>query len=541
MAGLKRRNVYYSNSTSISCTTAVDHIQIKAASYFIWDGIIHELGHTVSDRFGFIDNELSYGSHAVDGNLLEIYKKDRAICLAWGEGWADYYSVMAQEYYNKNVKNISSIVGVANLQMDSFINQNGSILDIYSYHIDTYAGLGEGNEFAISATLYDIVTQGVLTEKNLFAWLKSYKPTYLSEFVQFLYTIVNPEQYPTIGQALCDHSISDITNISQNTNQLYSRTIPGTFYWTLAYRVDSTSYSYGDTNFTPATSNSIKFVFWDENFNIVYQTGLYSESTSGTAITLTTSQWNTITSAIDGDFFYWCVATYQSSSPTTGPYYSEFHKEPFAESATQITNSGTEYEDTLTSGGECWFTFTPTKTGLYTISSMGNIDLKSEIYSFHNFNNEPFEDDDSGHEENFMQVLYLYANQTIFIKVTGYYDTTAGYFDVLCTYVMEATSVDFEHIGYTDTQKGNWYVFIADETTTYTFYTTGDADTWGELYICPIADGTTYNRLAVDTDSGEGDNFSITYTLQARDFVFIRVLGQTFDGNGSYTFKIKQN
>ena len=359
--------------------------------------------------------------------------------------------------------------------------------------------------------------------------------------MQNLYSDTNPDRYTTIGQILNKHNISDIANISQNTSTLYSRSTPGIFYWTSAYRVDDIDYSYGDTNFTPATSNSIRFVFWDEDFNIVYQTGLYSESTAGTAISLTASQWNTITSAIDGNFFYWCVATYQSSSPTTGPYYSEFHKEPFAENATQITKLGAKHEHTLTAGGECWFTFTPTQSGNYTINSLGNLDLKSEIYYFHNFNADPFEDDDSGYNGNFMQQMFLYASSTIFIKVTGYSSSTAGVFDMLCTYTVEASTDNFEHSGYSDPLIGNWYCFIAPYTGDYTFYTIGSTDTWGELYECPIPDATTSNRLAVDMNSGEGDNFSITYTLSANDLVFIRVLDQRLNGGGYYTFKTHYN
>ncbi len=66
--------------------------------------------------------------------------------------------------------------------------------------------------------------------------------------------------------------------------------------------------------------------------------------------------------------------------------------------------------------------------------------------------------------------------------------------------------------------------------------TTGEADTFGELYEYPIPDGITSNRLAVDADSGDGDNFSITYTLNEGDRVFIRILGQTTGENELYTF-----
>ena len=66
---------------------------------------------------------------------------------------------------------------------------------------------------------------------------------------------------------------------------------------------------------------------------------------------------------------------------------------------------------------------------------------------------------------------------------------------------------------------------LSKTTGSYTFYTTGDSDTFGEIYEFPIPDGTTADRLAVDTDSGEGNNFSITYTLYEGDLVFIRILG----------------
>ena len=529
-------NVYFDSTTDGNFNVEASYIQIAYDCYLEWDTIIHELGHAVSKNLNFSATNYTGSTHSLKANLLEYYSKNNGIKIAWNEGWADYYSIAAQEYYNKNVKNISSIVGVANLSYDSFFSES-SRFRWYSDPIKTYIGFGEGNEYAISATFYDLVNANIITEKDLFTKLKTYQPGYFSEFIQDLYSFTNKNLYSTVGEILEKHNISDKANIANNTQPLYSRSTPGKFYWTLSNRADGMNCSFGDTNFTPATSTSVKFVFWDEDFNIVYQTSLYSQSTAGTAITLTASQWNTITSAIDGDFFYWCVATYQSSSPTTGPYYSEFHKEPFTESATQISTMGSEYEDTLTAGGERWFTFTSTKNGYYCIYSQGNIDVRSDVFSYHNFASESQYDDDSGNQFNFLQLIYLSAGNTIFIKVTGYNSNTVGAFSVLCSYMENATSLTSTHTGYAYSLIGNWYFFEVNTTGSYTFYTTGDSDTFGEIYEFPIPDGTTANRLAVDTDSGEGNNFSITYTLYEGDLVFIRILG---DGE-LYTFHKQLN
>lgn len=69
-----------------------------------------------------------------------------------------------------------------------------------------------------------------------------------------------------------------------------------------------------------------------------------------------------------------------------------------------------------------------------------------------------------------------------------------------------------------------WYVFIPQSTGTYIFETTGNYDTYGELYLGNYpTTRTTYND-----DDGANRNFRISYDLEGGQPVFLRVRGYSW-------------
>ncbi len=80
----------------------------------------------------------------------------------------------------------------------------------------------------------------------------------------------------------------------------------------------------------------------------------------------------------------------------------------------------------------------------------------------------------------------------------------------------------------------HWYQFTMPLTRKYTFFTVGDADTYGELYR-----GST--RVTSDNNSGSGTNFQITYNLYAGTTYYLKVRGSDFEKQGRYELIVYGN
>ena len=70
-----------------------------------------------------------------------------------------------------------------------------------------------------------------------------------------------------------------------------------------------------------------------------------------------------------------------------------------------------------------------------------------------------------------------------------------------------------------EVSDANWYIFIPETSGTYTFETTGSYNTYGELYV----DSYPATVATYDDNGGNGDNFKISYYLQAGVNAFLRV------------------
>ena len=80
----------------------------------------------------------------------------------------------------------------------------------------------------------------------------------------------------------------------------------------------------------------------------------------------------------------------------------------------------------------------------------------------------------------------------------------------------------------------DWYSFTPSETGLYDFFTTSDVDTYGQLF------DSSFNLLIADDDSGEENNFNITYNLTAGQTYYIRVRGLNYGDTGFYFIKVGQ-
>ena len=74
----------------------------------------------------------------------------------------------------------------------------------------------------------------------------------------------------------------------------------------------------------------------------------------------------------------------------------------------------------------------------------------------------------------------------------------------------------------------DWYSFTPIDTCLYSIFTTSDVDTYGQLF------DSSFNLLIADDDSGEENNFNITYNLTAGQTYYIRARGLNYGDTGFY-------
>ena len=314
---IQKSTVYYPGSGDNSfCHPLTKIISIYSEHYKSWDTVLHELGHLAQYYIGA--NGSFSQEHCLDENLAERYGKELGIQGAWNEGWSTYFSIASQNYYDKNVITVSNIPDVAN---DAYDSENAGSYDLY-YSI----GLGEANELTVASLLFHLIYKDKpdyyvgLSDQTVWNITKASGATCFSEFMEELYSQVPSSLISNIGHWLQYNHICDSPYTAYNSTQKYYYSVPGTFGWTTAQNADR----YSDNN-NYSYSNRFRFTFWDENFNIVYQLPVMASTStnSSTTVTLTSSQWSSLTNVLGSGVFYWGIATYQNNSPATGPYYSE--------------------------------------------------------------------------------------------------------------------------------------------------------------------------------------------------------------------------
>ncbi len=119
-----------------------------------WDTIDHEFGHTVAQGAGFFPLDTlpnNYLTHVLGADLRSFYEKPSNPLmqkLAFSEGFADYYSVMAQMKDNTAPKGLASKLNSADVSADDRFS---------SFPIAVHgADQGETDEIAIMRLLFDL-------------------------------------------------------------------------------------------------------------------------------------------------------------------------------------------------------------------------------------------------------------------------------------------------------------------------------------------------------------------------------------------------
>lgn len=292
------------DSKGTSCYSSSEgKIYILEGDAFDWDVLEHEYGHYVQSRFNIANSP--GGSHIISNNLADARSdKSQGIRLAWGEGWATYFAIHLQN------KMSASSLNIPNVGDTVYQDTEDNIVEYDIEFLESKYRLGEANEAAVSAVLYDI-TDGINTAGNendyiacnnteIWSITKSSHCTTLSEFIAaFNNSAFTTQVKLNLGSTLSQYSVA----AKLYTPAGLSTSTPS-FGW--SKQGGSTSYP----------NNRFRLAFFDSSYNLI----LWTNYVNSTSQELTSSQWTRIKNS--GSTAYCCVETCQTSTPQTGRYYS---------------------------------------------------------------------------------------------------------------------------------------------------------------------------------------------------------------------------
>ncbi len=366
----------------------------------------------------------------MDENLTERYGKALGIRGAWNEGWASYFSMASQEYYDYRNTDISNILNVADLKYTNITLSNGSYFESFQSDLDyeTNTGFGEGNEAAVTSALLKFVLNGVVTDQELWNIAKSSECQTFSEFMSELLSSVNKYKKLDIGEILEYHKFTDKPDVE---TLIFSRTTPGVFRWLYVNKRDA----HNESGFNLHGYSYVSRInIYDSSLQFITQTSAYSSTHGQVGYTIDAETWQRVMASTTE--FYWCVVTSQvSNEPITGPYISSFHKGYFDDTVIEINQLNQPDTRWLTQTKDRIFEFTPQETSYYTFFSSGSTNVCCKIYEENEYS-APVSDDTSHNYSytkigyNFTLTHFLYSQKTYYIVVYGNSINTTGNFSL---------------------------------------------------------------------------------------------------------------
>jgi len=198
-------NEYKADKQTSYCTRDGSSIHIYETAYLSWDILLHEFGHMIQHAYGITNNP--GGAHKVHKDaIIEQNSKDNGIRLAWGEAWPTVFAIMVTQYYN-----LSGYPHVNDLTYDAN-NGSSSPTIFWKYSLESnegWAPLGEGSEKFVSQVLYDMYDATSeagkdnmqMSHKNFWKLVTSSNAKTFSDFAAYAIKTVNYQQFAEILEA----------------------------------------------------------------------------------------------------------------------------------------------------------------------------------------------------------------------------------------------------------------------------------------------------------------------------------------------------
>jgi len=170
-ATLGALTVTFPDAGGTNFTGATKSARILQGDRFDWDVILHEYGHFVGGEFNIKDSP--GGGHGLDENLGERLTKDQGIRLAWSEGFASWFAIVAEDALKTADLHIPN---VGDTRYDD--TEDAAI----SVDLQTKVGVGEDNEMSVADVLWHTYKDGALAvpDTTIISGLKTAAATTLS-------------------------------------------------------------------------------------------------------------------------------------------------------------------------------------------------------------------------------------------------------------------------------------------------------------------------------------------------------------------------
>lgn len=271
-----------------------------------WDVMLHEYGHYVQS---FCDISNSPGGGHTSGTCLNEKKgnKQEGMALAWGEGWATYFSISSQLEMNAKELHIKNVGDTRYTDTEDY----GADYDIELITYDKYK-YGESNESNIAAVLLDLA-DGINDENIEFGYdyiwnlIMNKKCKNMSEFINALYAEKTPFECAKIGEILTSLDVAPELTLQDDENLL--NIVNQTFTWV----------SNGGTNKVKDYSNNLfSLIVYDKNGSLIFETS----QTTNLYYSLNEEELRSIFSS-NNNLVYLSIKAYQTTDFTTGPYISK--------------------------------------------------------------------------------------------------------------------------------------------------------------------------------------------------------------------------
>ena len=401
-------------------------------SYASWDVIQHEYNHHVQHYFNITNSPGGwhtgvnmydhYMSHhngnsndecVVNGSITCANPsvsdaKKYAIRIAYAEAWPSIVGAISQQYAISNFNLDNNIATVGDAEYRAY---NG-VLTNYEDEV----GGGEANENAICGFLWDLYDSNNETHDEIFLgtldlWnltINSEAKT-LSELVNYyVNNYLTTYDLPKIGRLSSAYQLSSpqLTIFPNGSNA-------PSFSWI------------ADGPSTNLRNNDFYIIFYDCYYNEIMRI-----HTTNRPVTLSQEQWDSIIYSY-GNNYYVTVVTYETHTPITGGYYSNFISfakpiEDIIDQNISIPANSRYYEHVvkLASGQMIDYNVTFEQSGNKVIQTFGSRDTYLYLYS----QNEELltTNDDAGYGTNALINYTVQADETYIVRLKFYNQNEVG-------------------------------------------------------------------------------------------------------------------
>ena len=199
----------------------------------------------------------------------------------------------------------------------------------------------------------------------------------------------------------------------------------------------------------------------------------------------------------------------------------------FAQNAQEL-RLGSFVSGHLNQNQEIWYSVRVTSTGILTVEITSNIDTYLEAYDSQR--NLLKEDDDSGEGLN-AKIDLMVTQGTYLFKLRGFHGEHIGPFRIIASHnpitITQLRSGSFVS-GRINQGAETWYSFSATALGFLTVETSGDTDTYMEVY------DPNFSFIIADDDGGEGLNAKIEIDVINGRTYYFKVRGYSSETNGPF-------